>query len=202
MTKKEVLATVKTENRQYYDFLVGQWGGISDAAMNSKDGYVLNGMVQTMAGRPVYPFKKITSSRHLTVVFNLFVFCQIFNMICARKINDEYNVFKDVIGNKTFIAVWLVIFVVQCCVTQFAGPFVKIHNNGLTGWQWIFCVVGGMSSFIINAALKPLPESYLPVLGDEDEDDIKKAQSEYMNLRKTRELSSSVRQGRWIENKP
>jgi len=35
-------------------------------------------------------------SRHYTIVFNVFVFMQIFNMINSRKINDELNVFKGI----------------------------------------------------------------------------------------------------------
>lgn len=147
------------------------------------------------------PFKKTTSSRHLTVVFNLFVFCQIFNMICARKIHDEINVFKDIFTNKAFLVVWTVIVVVQCFVTQFAGPFVKIHNHGLTGWQWGLCIIGGLMSIIVNFILKFIPDHICPLLGDEDKEDIETSKAEYMNLRKTRELSSSVRQGNYIQNK-
>ena len=52
-------------------------------------------------------------SRHMTVVFNSFVYLQIFNMINARKINDELNPFADLLGNKMFMSIWVIIFVVQ-----------------------------------------------------------------------------------------
>lgn len=57
-------------------------------------------------------FEYITPSRHLSVVFNLFVFMQVFNMICSRKINDEVNIFKGITTNPSFIIVWTVIVVV------------------------------------------------------------------------------------------
>ena len=41
-------------------------------------------------------------SRHFTVVFNVFVFMQIFNMICARKIDDEINIFEGIHHNLIF----------------------------------------------------------------------------------------------------
>jgi Ca2+ transporting ATPase len=40
---------------------------------------------------------KYGSSRHITIVFNTFVFLQIFNMLNARKIHDELNTFEGVI---------------------------------------------------------------------------------------------------------
>ena len=50
-------------------------------------------MVQDFYGNPIYqPFTKITYSRHLTLVFNMFVLFQIFNMLAARKIHDELNI--------------------------------------------------------------------------------------------------------------
>jgi Ca2+ transporting ATPase len=38
-------------------------------------------------------------SRHFTIVFNVFVFMQIFNMINASKINDEKNIFEGILTN-------------------------------------------------------------------------------------------------------
>lgn len=58
-------------------------------------------------------------SRNLTMVFNTFVFLQIFNMINARKINDEINPFADIFKNKMFIGIWLIIFLLQIVLTQF-----------------------------------------------------------------------------------
>jgi len=43
---------------------------------------------------------------HYTIVFQVFVFLQIFNLINARKIGDgELNVFKGFFNNKMFIIV-------------------------------------------------------------------------------------------------
>lgn len=62
-------------------------------------------------------FESITNSRHLTVIFNLFVFMQIFNMICARKINDQLNIFDGVFSNPAFMTVWTIIVVFQIICT-------------------------------------------------------------------------------------
>jgi Ca2+ transporting ATPase len=95
--------------------------------------YVFNGMVRNVAGEPVYEqYIDTTPSRHLTFVFNMFVFFQIFNMLAARKINDEFNFLEGFFGNTLFITVWLVIVIGQIVITQFGSFAMKVHVNGLT----------------------------------------------------------------------
>ena len=77
----------------------------------------MNGMVQDFDGTAIYKdFYEITPSRHLTVVFNLFVMFQIFNMLAARKIHDEFNIFEGMHTNAMFIGVWLVIVIGQVLI--------------------------------------------------------------------------------------
>ena len=51
-------------------------------------------------------------SRHMTFVFTVFVFMQIFNMINAKKVRDELNICAGLINNPMFIIIWLMIFAV------------------------------------------------------------------------------------------
>jgi hypothetical protein len=72
--------------------------------------YVLNGMLYDYDGKPYYePFMHVTDSRHLTVVFNLFVYMQVSNMFCARKINDEFNIFEGIHKNGLYAIVVVII---------------------------------------------------------------------------------------------
>lgn len=52
-------------------------------------------------------------SRHMTVVFNTFVYLTVFNMINSRKIHDEMNSFEGLLKNKMFMIIWLVIALSQ-----------------------------------------------------------------------------------------
>lgn len=47
------------------------------------------------------------------MVFNAFVFCQIFNFINARKLNDEINIFAGILKNQMFIVIVSVIIALQ-----------------------------------------------------------------------------------------
>lgn len=96
--------------------------------------YVLSGMKQDFNGLPAYSKKLLSysKSRHLTAVFNLFVFFQIYNMVCCRKINDELNFLDGILNNIYFAVVWVAIVILQALLITFAGRVFKCHAAGLT----------------------------------------------------------------------
>lgn len=138
---------------------------------------------------PMYSkYTNITPSRHLTIIFNMFVWMQIFNMLCARKINDEINFLEGMHTNLMFIAVMAFIIGLQIFVMTAWNYEPKIslafstHKLGLTGEQWLISVLIGLVTFPINFVLKFVPDNYCMVLGDEPTDDIGKAEKEYQEL--------------------
>lgn len=167
--------------------------------------FVLDGSVQSLDGKDMYRhFETATNSRHLSFIFNLFVFLQIFNMLGARKINDEFNIFEGIFNNWLFMTVWTIIFVGQIAIMAFGRKALKVHEEGITLTQWILSVGLSFISLFVNLLLKVVPEKFFPELGDEKEEDVKAAETDYANLkkfRKTRELSGSIRQGNFIQNK-
>jgi hypothetical protein len=128
-------------------------------------------------------FEGTTPSRHLTIVFNLFGFMQIFNMICSRKINDQVNIFEGIFTNPAFMIVWVIIVIVQICCAQLFGRFVSVHINGLTAITWIYCLVISLVTFPINFILKFVPDTCCPMMGDEDPSDIQASEDDYKVLR-------------------
>ena len=117
--------------------------------------HVMNGMVQDFYGLDVYRhYANHTPSRHLSIVFNLFVLFQIFNMLAARKINDEFNILEGMSTNFMFITVWLIIVIGQVLITQFGSKAMKVHIRGITFEQWIICLVISAFSLVVNAVLK------------------------------------------------
>lgn len=122
-------------------------------------------------------------------------------MLGARKINDEINIFEGVCNNSMFIIIWFVIVGGQICIIQFGSLAMKVHVNGLTTSQWLITVLVASASLVINLIMKFLPDNLCPTLGDEDPADVERAKKDYINLRKTRELSNSLRQGNFVKNK-
>lgn len=65
---------------------------------------------------------------HLTYVFQIFVFMQVFNQINARKLKEaEYNVFAGIFANWLFLAVTFVTFGVQMAMVEVGGRITKTY---------------------------------------------------------------------------
>jgi len=71
---------------------------------------------------------------HLTILFNVFVLCQVFNELNARRINDEMNIFENFFTNTIFIGVLFFTVGMQFIIVQFGGEFTSTH--ALTPQQW------------------------------------------------------------------
>lgn len=71
------------------------------------DRFVFPGRLYDWDGKPLW-FKyehQYGTSRHMTNVFNVFTVMQIFNLVNARKINDEKNIFEGIFSSYMFLAV-------------------------------------------------------------------------------------------------
>jgi len=77
---------------------------------------------------PLYKLKELEwgPSRHFTNVFNVFVWMQIFNMLNARKINDEKNIFSGIFDNYMYIVIFIIIAGGQVIIILFGKYAFKI----------------------------------------------------------------------------
>lgn len=92
------------------------------------DGFIYPGRKFTLDGVPLWePMEKIYgTSRHYTIVFTVFVFLQIFNMVTSRKINDEFNIFAGFFSNSMYVSIVFAIAFVQIIITQFTADVFKV----------------------------------------------------------------------------
>jgi len=102
------------------------------------------------------------ASRHMTFIFNLFIWLQIVNMISARKINDELNLCEDFFANPAFLIIWVIIVGVNFLIIQYTGAFFSLHPKGLSWEQHLLCIGVSLSVLICNAILKCLPDDVSP----------------------------------------
>ncbi|XP_052478090.1 calcium-transporting ATPase 2, plasma membrane-type isoform X2 [Gossypium raimondii] len=86
-----------------------------------------------------------------TLIFNSFVFCQVFNEISSRNM-EEINVLSGILNNSVFVAVLGCTAVFQIIIIEFLGTFAS--TTPLTYSQWGLSVVIGFFSMPIAAALK------------------------------------------------
>jgi len=102
-------------------------------------------------------------SKHFTFFFNLFVLMQIVNMICARKIHDEYNIFEGFCDNFVFIAVWGIILGLQIVIITWTSFIFKVI--ALSWEQWAIGLAISFTVFIIDALTKSIPDRMTYAIG-------------------------------------
>jgi len=132
-------------------------------------------------------------SRHLTNVFNVFVVLQIFNMLNARKINDEKNIFAGIFENKMYLIIWVIIAGGQVIIVQLTGRVFKCAIGGLPWEHWVIAIVLGVIELFYVALIKFIPDSFCPQLGKKQKNPFANEDHNVLSLRKKRTQSFSLR---------
>ncbi|CAM6016725.1 unnamed protein product, partial [Sphagnum balticum] len=96
-----------------------------------------------------------------TIIFNSFVFCQVFNEINARK-PDKMNVLTGLFSNYLFLYVISFTSIVQVLIVEFAGNFTS--TVGLDWQMWILCLVLGVISMPLAMLIKLIPVPDAPFI--------------------------------------
>ncbi|XP_021729643.1 calcium-transporting ATPase 1-like [Chenopodium quinoa] len=89
-----------------------------------------------------------------TLIFNSFVFCQVFNEISSREM-EKINVFAGILNNYVFVTVLTATALFQVVIIEFLGAFA--NTTPLTLSQWFVSILFGFLGMPIAAALKMIP---------------------------------------------
>ncbi|KAF9202331.1 hypothetical protein BGZ49_007493 [Haplosporangium sp. Z 27] len=91
-----------------------------------------------------------------TMVFNTFVFLQIFNEINCRRLDNRLNIFSGALQNTYFMVIFVIMLVFQVIIVEFGGAAFKTEK--LNGVQWVICVVLGLLSIPVGVIIRLIPE--------------------------------------------
>ncbi|KAL9551497.1 hypothetical protein MBANPS3_004239 [Mucor bainieri] len=91
-----------------------------------------------------------------TVVFNTFVFCQIFNEVNCRRIDSHINIFTNIFANKFFIGIFFICVLGQVVIVQFGGAAFQVV--ALDGPHWGIAIVIGFLSLPIGVVIRLIPD--------------------------------------------
>ncbi|GMN72261.1 hypothetical protein TIFTF001_053522, partial [Ficus carica] len=72
-----------------------------------------------------------------TIIFNTFVFCQVFNEFNARKL-EKKNIFKGILKNKLFLEIIAITIFLQVVMVEFLKKFAQTVR--LDWGQWCACI--------------------------------------------------------------
>jgi Ca2+-transporting ATPase len=87
---------------------------------------------------------------HSAMIFNIFIFFQVFNVANSRKIYGEMNPLEGVTTrSRTLVIIFGVIALLQALAVEFAGEFMSV--TGLSAREWGICI--GFASIEIVAGI-------------------------------------------------
>ncbi|KAI3929246.1 hypothetical protein MKX01_006482, partial [Papaver californicum] len=103
---------------------------------------------------------KIDITEKNTLVFNAFVFCQVFNVFNARK-PDKLNIFCGVTKNHRFLGIIAISLVLQVAIIIFLGKFTGTVR---LSWQlWLISIIIGFISWPLAVVGKFIPVGQNPL---------------------------------------
>jgi hypothetical protein len=125
---------------------------------------------------------------HLTIIFNTFVFCQIFNEFNARSIGNEVNVFKGLFKNPVFMTIITFTIASQYFLIEYGGDWVR--TVPLSSEQYYQCIILGGLSLTVGGLMR-----FFPVTENENDyapmsDIMKRLQSEAPQQAKQQQSAS------------
>ncbi|PIN06164.1 Calcium transporting ATPase [Handroanthus impetiginosus] len=86
-----------------------------------------------------------------TIIFNTFVFCQLFNEVNSREM-EKINVLQGILGNYVFVSVLVSTVLFQIIIVEFLGTFA--NTTPLTLMQWFVSIFIGFLGMPIAVGLK------------------------------------------------
>jgi len=95
------------------------------------------------------------SRHHFTIIFNAFVFCQVFNEFNAREIGDVFDPLRSLSQSPMFLMVIMFTVVAQWSIVEFGGDFTQTYP--LSFDEWRLTVGLGAMSLPIGYLMRSIP---------------------------------------------
>lgn len=100
------------------------------------------------------------STHHFTIIFNAFVFCQVFNEFNAREIGDVFDPFTNLGKSRMFLLVIVFTVLAQWLIVEYGGDFTQ--TTPLTFSEWRSTVGYGAISIPVGFLMRLIPVSEDP----------------------------------------
>ena len=100
---------------------------------------------------------KSNSIEHITIVFNTFVICQIFNEFNARSIGNDMNIFRGIAENPIFVGIIIFTIIAQYGLVEYGGDFVK--TVPLSHESWVKCIELASLTIPLGGLMRLLPHA-------------------------------------------
>ncbi|KAI4195478.1 MAG: hypothetical protein LQ350_007189 [Teloschistes chrysophthalmus] len=99
-----------------------------------------------------------------TMVFNTFVWMQIFNEFNNRRLDNKLNIFEGVLRNYFFIGINCIMVAGQIMIVFVGGKAFQIKR--IDGTQWAVCILCALPCLLWAVVLRCIPDVYAKKLFD------------------------------------
>ena len=97
-----------------------------------------------------------------TIVFNTFVWMQIFNEFNNRRLDNNFNIFEGMFRNYWFLGINCIMVAGQVMIVFVGGAAFSVTR--LTGIQWAVCIVCAIGCLPWAVVLRFIPDKYFGVV--------------------------------------
>jgi len=112
---------------------------------------------------------------HSTLIFNIFIWMQVFNVFNARKIHGEFNMMEGMRRSGNLVISFTFIIVLQVLAVEVFGDF--ISTVGLSGRLWGISLGIAATEWVVGLVQRLIPVSdYVPT--DEERMEARRAEKE------------------------
>jgi Ca2+-transporting ATPase len=99
-----------------------------------------------------------------TVIFNSFVWMQIFNIFNNRRLDNKLNIFEGIHRNHFFTFIVVLIIGLQVMIIFVGGRAFQISPGGLDGTQWAISIVTGFICIPWAIAIRYFPDPWFAAI--------------------------------------
>ncbi|KAF5844009.1 hypothetical protein GGP41_000401 [Bipolaris sorokiniana] len=99
-----------------------------------------------------------------TLIFNCFVWMQIFNIFNNRRLDNKLNVLEGIFRNWIFIGIVVMIISLQTLIIFVGGRAFQIKPGGIDGTQWAISVVAGFVCIPWAILIRFFPDEWFAVI--------------------------------------
>lgn len=92
-----------------------------------------------------------------TLIFNAFVFMQIFNSVNCRRLDNKLNIFEGILANKFFLIITLIEIGGQILIVFVGGSAFQVKS--MNGRDWGISIALGFMSIPIGVAIRYIPSA-------------------------------------------
>lgn len=101
-----------------------------------------------------------------TIIFNAFVWMQIFNELNCRRLDNRFNVFTGIQRNYFFLFINFIMVGLQITIVFVGAQVFDIHPDGLDGPQWAISIIIAAFSLPWGVAVRLFPDEWFARIVD------------------------------------